>query len=99
MLAQPSCSSLSLEVAFECQLSTAGVGSRHQLRLSVVMTQMMRVAEWGTILVTCKTAPLKMQTLAQPEFNSVPGETKIFSHLFMKRKLINIFPSEALLLK
>jgi len=63
------------------------------------MTQMMRVAEWGTICVTCKTALLKTQTLVQPEFNSVTGETKVLSHLLMKRKLINAFPSEELLLK
>lgn len=62
------------------------------------MTQMMRVAEWGTILVTCKRAVLKMQTLVQPEFNSVPAETKIFSHFLIQRKLIRAFSSEALLL-
>lgn len=58
------------------------------------MTQMMRVAEWGTILVTCKRAALKMQTLVQPELKSVPAETKIFSHLLIKRKLINAFAFE-----
>lgn len=58
----------------------------------------MKVPEWGTILVTCKRAAWKMQILVQPEFNSVPAETKIFSHLLIKRKLINAFSSEVLFL-
>lgn len=58
---------------------------------------MMRVAEWGTILVTCKRATLKMQTLMQSEFNSVPTDTKI-SHLLIQRKLISAFSPEVLFL-
>jgi len=95
VLHQPSCPSLLLEVTSECQLSAVGAGSR----LSVVMTQMMRVAEWGTILVTCKTGSLKTQTPVQPRFNSVLGKNRIFSHIFKKGKLISAFLSGVLFLK